>query len=143
MPAPKRKRLKKHQRLQDSKRWIFEFKGKNLVKSYKKWYGVDIICAINELEMMGYDFSQYKKEAKRQLKIEQQKKEERKREKEINEREYYEPWQDENFYYIAGYTSGGAPYGVTWEEYKGENDYDKELMDNERFEKDDDGEVPF
>ena len=24
--------------------------------------------------------------------------------------------QDGTFYYIAGYTSGGAPYGVTWEE---------------------------
>ena len=24
--------------------------------------------------------------------------------------------QDENFYFIAGYTSGGAPYGVTGEE---------------------------
>ena len=24
--------------------------------------------------------------------------------------------QDETFYYIAGYTSGGAPYGITWEE---------------------------
>ncbi len=24
--------------------------------------------------------------------------------------------QDENFYYIAGYTSGGFPYGVTWQE---------------------------
>ncbi len=23
---------------------------------------------------------------------------------------------DETFYYIAGYTSGGAPYGVTWDE---------------------------
>ena len=26
------------------------------------------------------------------------------------------PDQDNNFYFIAGYTSGGAPYGVTWEE---------------------------
>lgn len=26
------------------------------------------------------------------------------------------PEQDGTFYYIAGYTSGGAPYGVTWEE---------------------------
>ena len=25
-----------------------------------------------------------------------------------------ECWQDENFFFIAGYTSGGAPYGVTW-----------------------------
>jgi hypothetical protein len=23
---------------------------------------------------------------------------------------------DDTFYYIAGYTPGGAPYGVTWEE---------------------------
>lgn len=24
--------------------------------------------------------------------------------------------QDESFYFIAGYTSGGAPYGTTWEQ---------------------------
>lgn len=27
-----------------------------------------------------------------------------------------ECWQDDRFFFIAGYTSGGAPYGVTWEE---------------------------
>ena len=27
-----------------------------------------------------------------------------------------DPFQDETFFYIAGYTSGGAPYGITWEE---------------------------
>lgn len=26
------------------------------------------------------------------------------------------PDSDENFYLIAGYTSGGAPYGITWEQ---------------------------
>lgn len=26
------------------------------------------------------------------------------------------PAQDDRFFFIAGYTSGGAPYGVTWEE---------------------------
>ena len=26
--------------------------------------------------------------------------------------------QDENFAYIVGYTSGGFPYGVTWEEWE-------------------------
>ncbi|HBG22937.1 MAG TPA: hypothetical protein DDW83_06750 [Peptococcaceae bacterium] len=26
------------------------------------------------------------------------------------------PEQDDNFFFIAGYTSGGAPYGVTWAE---------------------------
>jgi len=29
-------------------------------------------------------------------------------------------YQDDDFFFIAGYTSGGAPYGVTWEE-AGEN----------------------
>ena len=27
-------------------------------------------------------------------------------------------WQDDHFYYIAGYTSGGAPFGITWEEHR-------------------------
>lgn len=27
---------------------------------------------------------------------------------------------DETFYYIAGYTDGGAPFGVTWEEMEKE-----------------------
>ena len=28
----------------------------------------------------------------------------------------FNPDQDDRFFFIAGYTSGGAPYGVTWEE---------------------------
>ena len=28
----------------------------------------------------------------------------------------YKPDQNDEFFFIAGYTSGGAPYGVTWEE---------------------------
>jgi hypothetical protein len=45
-----------------------------------------------------------------------------------------EVWQDDTFYYIAGYTSGGAPYGVTWEEMgletDNEIDEDDAFMDN-------------
>lgn len=40
----------------------------------------------------------------------------RKRKKKKREPAATEPWQDERFFFIAGYTSGGAPYGVTWEE---------------------------
>ena len=29
--------------------------------------------------------------------------------------ERFNPDQDDEFFYIAGYTFGGAPYGVTWE----------------------------
>lgn len=28
--------------------------------------------------------------------------------------------QDENIYFIVGYTDGGVPYGITWEEYEAE-----------------------
>jgi len=33
--------------------------------------------------------------------------------------------QDDQFYFIAGYTEGGAPYGVTWEEYEDQSALDK------------------
>lgn len=38
----------------------------------------------------------------------------RKKKKEVTESPLLE--QDDRFFFIAGYTSGGAPYGVTWEE---------------------------
>ncbi|KIL37219.1 hypothetical protein SD71_00310 [Cohnella kolymensis] len=31
--------------------------------------------------------------------------------------------QDEHFYFIAGYTDGGAPYGITWEEHESKQSY--------------------
>lgn len=34
--------------------------------------------------------------------------------------------QDENFYFIAGYTSGGAPYGITWEQAREEGLLDED-----------------
>ncbi|XEC96719.1 UPF0158 family protein [Paenibacillus tarimensis] len=34
--------------------------------------------------------------------------------------------QDDQFYFIAGYTEGGAPYGVTWEEYEAQSALAKE-----------------
>lgn len=40
----------------------------------------------------------------------------RKRKKNKREPDATEFWQDDRFFFIAGYTSGGAPYGVTWEE---------------------------
>jgi len=36
--------------------------------------------------------------------------------KQRNAIDYFEEETDGTFYYIAGYTDGGAPYGLTWEE---------------------------
>ncbi len=40
----------------------------------------------------------------------------RKKKKKQTRETYAKPEQDDRFFFIAGYTSGGAPYGVTWEE---------------------------
>ena len=47
--------------------------------------------------------------------------------------------QDEYFYFIAGYTSGGAPYGITWEDARKNGLLDEEVEDGD-FEN---GLVPF
>ena len=41
------------------------------------------------------------------------------RQKEAQQKTFSEdvPESDETFAFIAGYTSGGAPYGITWEEW--------------------------
>lgn len=45
-----------------------------------------------------------------------QRKNKKKKEKEHFESSRVNPDQDDRFFFIDGYTSGGAPYGVTWDE---------------------------
>ncbi len=40
---------------------------------------------------------------------------------------------DEHFYFIAGYTEGGAPYGITWEEYEEESCVSDNKMNEEEL----------
>ncbi|MBQ1458841.1 MAG: hypothetical protein IIZ20_10075 [Butyrivibrio sp.] len=47
--------------------------------------------------------------------------------------------QDENYYFIAGYTSAGFPYGVTWEEAR----KDGLIDDVDNIECGEDEELPF
>ena len=61
----------------------------------------------------------HKKTPEEKAVIRKQKKRQRraKRKKKAREKQTAdEILQDERFFFIAGYTSGGAPYGVTWEE---------------------------
>ena len=37
---------------------------------------------------------------------------------------------DANFSFIAGYTSGGAPYGLTWDEYDPNQEDQNKSMNN-------------
>jgi hypothetical protein len=139
--TPRRKRFNRKQRLQSAKHWIPTYTGKNLVRGYKKWYGVDFICAIKELEMLGFEIDPKYKEN-----ILKQKEAQRKAAEKPDKEEHINYDQDVNYYYIAGYTSGGVPYGITWEEYENnikENEECSEQNVSKKSKQNSEFEVPF
>ena len=50
---PRRKRMNRPARLASAKHWLRAFGGKNLVRGYARWFGVDHLCAVQELRMLG------------------------------------------------------------------------------------------
>ncbi|NPV91063.1 MAG: hypothetical protein HPY50_09865 [Firmicutes bacterium] len=114
---PRHKRLKRESRLQAAKYWIPKYTGKNLVRGYHKHFGVNLLCAVNELRMLGYEVPQDYVNKLTINEIGKQKRaEQKKRMKKEHELLNNYPDSDGTFYFIAGHTSGGAPYGITWEE---------------------------
>jgi len=104
-------------RKQKAKEWIKTYTGTHIIKDYKKRFkGVDVTCAVRELQEIGYEFEPdyvqniLKSEAGRIAQLQR-----KKAEKQTSEA-YFDDEQDDNFYYIAGYTPGGAPFGLTWVE---------------------------
>ena len=51
--TPRRKRMQRSARRESAKHWIPMFSGENIVKKYKEWFAVDLVCAIKELKMVG------------------------------------------------------------------------------------------
>lgn len=50
---PRRLRMDRAQRLQAAKLFVRGFGGKRMVVGYARWFGVDRICAVTELQMLG------------------------------------------------------------------------------------------
>ncbi len=116
----KKKKLTKAERrevrLRKARQWVLTYEGKHIVRAYRKRFKLDITCALNDLGAIGAlnpEQLAAKREAE-QIRLEQLR---RKRE-EQKLQAFYDRFPDSNdqFYFIAGYTSGGAPYGVTWAE---------------------------
>jgi hypothetical protein len=117
--APRRKRLKRDQRLQSAKNWLPTYEGKNVFRGYRKRYGVDWPTALRELEMLGVEVDPAYREQVLRTVQEQAEARKRKRLEKAAELESVSGIeQDEHFAFIVGYTPGGAPYGVTWEEWE-------------------------
>lgn len=110
-----RKRLNRKQRISMTMNWIKTYNGKNVVKGYSNWFGVDLLCAIAELRMAGETISiDYEERVK---KLHRDRINQRKLNKENSEFEHEQinEW-DEDFEFIAGYTSNGMPYGIRKDE---------------------------
>ncbi len=108
--APKKKRLKRPARLEKAKQWVKTYSGKRIVYGYAKNFGVDKLCAVKELRMIGIEISeQYEKQLIHSLSLMQKQKQLKKEQRS----EALNTFDDE-FAFIAGYTSGGFPYGITY-----------------------------
>lgn len=142
--APRYKRLNRNGRIQAAPYWIPKYNGESLVKGYSKHFAVDKICTITELEMLGYSFSEeYKQNVKDATLKKQKEDKKRKATEREKEDEFSDEECDETFAFIAGYTSSGVPFGITWEEWKHDEDNFKSIKKSGRGHDIEDGDLPF
>jgi len=118
---PRAKDMTRTARMQSAHIWLKKYTGKNIVSGYRKHFGVDWICAFTELETLGIHIDpDYKQKVLKSVDEQRMARERKKKAKEESKVELFD--QDENFAYIAGYTSGGAPFGTQRDELKNERD---------------------
>ena len=93
--------------------------GYKVVKAYRKRYGVDFQTAFIELEMLGVRFDpDYKERVLQSVEAQAAAGRRKRAECKAEQERLLGIESDEHFAFIVGYTSGGAPYGLTWEEWE-------------------------
>lgn len=118
-----KKKMPQALRLEKARKWLDSYAGQNVLKDYRKKFAVDCMKAVEELQLLGLTFTaeqiaREKLAVQAHIRQEQAKKAKRRARRKAAKQPpspFHED-QDDRFFYIAGYTSGGAPYGVTWEE---------------------------
>ena len=151
IPTAKKKRKltkpeKREIRLRKARQWALTYEGKHIVRDYRKRFNLDPTCAMKDLSAIGVLSPEKLEQMK---KAEAARLEQRRREREKKAME--EMWDnypdaDDHFFFIAGYTSGGAPYGVTWEEMGLEpwqSPFEESDEEDEDDDDDDDENEPF
>ncbi|ANF52996.1 hypothetical protein A0O34_21815 [Chryseobacterium glaciei] len=110
--------MPRERRLQSAKQWLPTYTGKHLVRAYARRYHTDLLCSITELRILGITVTEeYETAVKRSVELVTAKKKQKK--EAALAKSKGQVWgidQDENFAFIVGYTSGGAPYGLQWNE---------------------------
>lgn len=109
--------MKRAGRLQATRKWLAEFRGEHVARAYSRWFGVDRLCAILELRMLGVQLdpdyvgaveTTYRQTSRRESKRARQR---------DDPHGTYGIDHDDQFAFIAGHTEGGAAYGVMWEQW--------------------------
>ena len=105
-------------RLQSARVWVKGYSGRDIVRGYRKWFGVDTVCAILELRQLGVSVPEQRLEqAKLTEKGAALSRERARARRQLDSGpgdQFVE--SDATFSFIAGYTDGGAPYGTRWDD---------------------------
>jgi len=113
------KTLNRTKRLKLAPQWFSAYIGRNPVRGYARHFSVDLICAITEMRMLGYPVTEeYELTIKRSI-ADRSLQQKKKREAKFAAANPPDDFSDGEFSFIAGYTSGGAPYGIRREETDG------------------------
>jgi hypothetical protein len=114
---PRRKRMERAGRLRSARKWLASYDGKNVVRGYARWFGVDLLCAARELPLLGVKIDpDYVKQLQATVSNRR-----RKKPKAVDDSPHGFGHSDEHFSLIIGYTSGGMPFGVPWPDDKPES----------------------
>jgi len=127
--GPKRKRMKREARIKSGKLWLEQYSGRNPVRGYARWYGVSRHTALIELKQLGLAISEEEIQNEQLAAAAKGERRAAAKKRLLEKDDGFDDY-DESFSFIAGYTSGGAAYGITWEEheqlYEGEANNAKE-----------------
>lgn len=113
------KTQRKEIRLQKARQWILTYDGtpKHMAKHYKKRFHVDITTAVRDLQDIGVEFTQEYLDAVKRSEEERIRQKRLEKERKVQqEQDFLYEDSDDVYAFIAGYTGGGVPYGITWEE---------------------------
>jgi hypothetical protein len=66
--GPRRKRMRRPARLQAAVKWRAGYGGNHIVRGYARWFGVDLLCAMVELRMLGVAIdAEYEQQVRRTI----------------------------------------------------------------------------
>ena len=111
----------REQRLARGREWLASYSGNHIIRAYRKQFKLSVEGAARDLLALGAISQTLADGVCRQQQLHAERiREKRKARKALKtlieeEEEIGSPW-DYMFYYVAGYTSGGFPFGIRYED---------------------------